>query len=89
MQRIVLPADTYRRSKTLTTLSVASVWLVHKDLPDDLAYGMLRSLWNPANRAELNRLGPLAETIQVARAGEALPLPLHRGAQRFYAEADR
>jgi uncharacterized protein len=89
LQKTVLPADTYRRSKTLTTLNVASVWLVHKDLPRQLAYDMLRSLWNPANRGELNRLGALAQTIQVARAGEALPLPLHEGAQRFYAEADR
>jgi hypothetical protein len=87
--KVVLPGDTYRSSKTLATLGVASVWLVHKDLPDDVAYGVLRSLWHPANRSELARLGPLSASIQVERAAENLPLPLHDGAQRFYAEAGR
>lgn len=88
-QKLTMPGDTYRRSKTLTTLGVASVWLVHKDMSDEVAYGILRSLWHPANRAELNRLGAISQSMQVERAAENLPLPLHGGAQRFYAEADR
>jgi TRAP-type uncharacterized transport system substrate-binding protein len=58
-------------------------------MSDDIAFGILRSLWNPANHAELERLGSLADTIKVERAAENLPLPLHAGAQRFYAGADR
>jgi len=51
--------------------------------------GILRSLWNPANRVELQRLGKWSRSIDVAKAAENLPLPLHDGAQRFYAEAGR
>jgi TRAP transporter TAXI family solute receptor len=87
--KVAMPGDTYRRSKALTTLGVTTVWLVHKDMSDDIAFGILRSLWNPANHAELERLGSLADTIKVERAAENLPLPLHAGAQRFYAGADR
>ena len=39
--------------------------------------------------AELNRLGSIASSIRVEKAAENLPVPLHNGAQRFYAEAGR
>lgn len=89
MSRYDLPADTYRASRSVVTLNVASLWLVNRSLPDDIVQGILRSLWNPANRAELQRLGKAARSIEVAKAAENLPLPLHRGAERFYAEAGR
>ncbi len=87
--RQVMPSDTYRSSREVTTLSVASVWVVQKSLPEDVVRGILRSLWNPANRGELRRLGKVASTIDPARAAENLPLPLHPGAERFYADAGR
>jgi len=89
LMKIDLPSDTYRSSKALATLGVGSVWLVHKDLPKDIAYGIVRSLWNPANRSELQRLGSIARSIHVEKAAENLPVPLHDGAQLFYAEAGR
>lgn len=84
-----MPSDTYRSSKAITTLGVGSVWVVRKDLPNDVAYGISRSLWNPANREELRILGTIAFSMKVERAAENLPVPLHPGAQRFYAEAAR
>jgi len=87
--KVELAADTYRGSKAVPTLSVATIWLVNESLPTDVAYAVLRSLWNPANRTELERLGPVAMTIDVKKAGESLPVPLHKGARRFYAEVGR
>jgi len=87
--RRVLPSDSYRSSKEVATLDVASVWVVQKTLPEGVVQEILRSLWNPANRGELRRLGKLAATIDPAKAAENLPLPLHPGAERFYAGAGR
>jgi TRAP transporter TAXI family solute receptor len=89
LSKAELPEDTYRASRRVATLNVASLWLVNKSMPGDVVQGILRSLWNPANRAELQRLGKWSRTIDVAKAAENLPLPLHDGAQRFYAEAGR
>jgi hypothetical protein len=89
LSRYVLPADSYRSSRAVTTLNVGTVWVVQASLPDNVVRGVLRSLWNPANTAELRRLGQAGQTIEVARAAEGLPLPLHPGAQRFYAGAGR
>jgi uncharacterized protein len=85
--RHVLPGDSYRSSKEITTLNVASVWVVRKTLSEDVVRQILGSLWHPANRSELRRLGNVAATIDAAKAAENLPLPLHPGAQRFYADA--
>lgn len=87
--RHVLPADTYRSSKAVATLNVAAVWVVKKSVPNDVVRSIVRSLWNPANRAELKRLGNAAATMSAAKAAENLPLPLHPGAAQFYAEAGR
>lgn len=87
LSKVDLPADTYRVSKPVTTLGVASVWVVHESLSDDVVRSILRALWNPANRGELKRLGRVSATMDPSRAGEDLPLPLHDGAVRFYAEA--
>jgi TRAP transporter TAXI family solute receptor len=87
--RHVLPSDSYRSSKTVTTLNVAVVWVVQKSVSDDVVRAILRSFWNPANRRELGRLGKIADTIEAAKAAESLPLPLHPGAAQFYADAGR
>jgi len=87
--KVELPEDTYRGSRRVTTIGIASLWVVHKGLSADLVRGVLRALWNPLNRNEFTRLGSLAATMRVQRAAENLPIPLHDGAQRFYAEAGR
>lgn len=89
VSKVDLPAETYRNSKPVTTLAIASIWVVNKSVSDNLVRGILRALWNPANRGQIQRLGVLAKTISVQKAAENLPVPLHPGAQRFYAEAGR
>jgi TRAP transporter TAXI family solute receptor len=89
LSKYVLPSDTYRATNATTTLNVASLWLVDKSMSDKVVYAILRSLWNPANRVELARLGQVAQSIDAKKAAENLPLPLHPGAVRFYSEAGR
>jgi uncharacterized protein len=89
LSKAELPDGTYRSSNRVTTINVATLWLVNKSLPRDVVLPILRSLWNPANRSELQRLGALSRSIDASRAAENLPVPLHEGAQRFYAQAGR
>jgi TRAP transporter TAXI family solute receptor len=77
LSRHVLPADIYRSSKAALTLNIASLWLVSEDLSDEVVHAILRSLWHPANRAELDRLGRVARTIDVKKSAVTLTVPLH------------
>ena len=87
--KIALVGGTYRSSKTVNTLGIASLWVVHRSQSKDTVYKILRSLWNPVNQADLRRRGNFAKTLDLRKASENLPLPLHEGAQRFYAAASR
>jgi hypothetical protein len=83
----VIAKGTYANTPDLETVSVDALWITDASEPDALIYGMLKALYNPANRATLTagKLGThfLDETYG-AKAGMA---PLHPGAARFFTEA--
>jgi TRAP transporter TAXI family solute receptor len=54
--------------------------------PDNLIYGVVKSLFNPANRAALNGERVGAHFVDLASAAKGATAPLHPGAARFYME---
>ncbi len=87
--RISLPAGTYRSSKAVQTLGVASVWVVHKGLDRGVAEQVVRAFWNPANQREVKARGAFAASLDHKKATAVANAPLHPGAQRFYANLSR
>jgi TRAP transporter TAXI family solute receptor len=88
-RKAVLPAGTYRGSKTVTQLGVGSLWVVHRSLPDQTVSQILRALWNPANQDDLRSRSGFGPGVELHLSPENVPLPLHDGAKRFYASAQR
>jgi TRAP transporter TAXI family solute receptor len=68
------------------TLAVGVTLVVAASLPDDLVFALTQSLWQPATVALLNDAHHGGTPITVASALAGLGLPLHPGAQRFYAD---
>lgn len=87
--RMQLPAGTYRSSKAVLALGVASLWIVNRSQPGNRVYQILRAFWEAGNQAELGKRGDFAKTIALRKASEKLPVPLHEGAKRFYAAHNR
>jgi TRAP-type uncharacterized transport system substrate-binding protein len=56
----------------------------HKDLPDDLTYGIVRAVF--VNHAELVKAEPSAKETVPANISRDPVLPLHPGAVRYYCE---
>lgn len=83
--KVTLPAGTYRSSKSVTTLGIASYWLVRKDQPSAVVSQILRAFWQPVNQAELKKRGPFAMSIDRKKAAHVSSVSLHEGARRFYA----
>ena len=69
------------------TLAVAAQWLVSADQPDDLVYGITKALWNKNTRKLLDRGHAKGKDVQLESALDAIGIPLHPGAERFYKEA--
>lgn len=87
--RLSLAAGTYRSSKAVQTLGVASVWIVHKSLDRASATQIVKAFWNPANQRELKTRGAFAASLDHKKATAVANAPLHDGAQRFYANLSR
>jgi TRAP transporter TAXI family solute receptor len=77
----------YPGAASLETVSVSTLWITDVSQPDALIYGMVKALYNPANRAaiEAQHLNPHA--LELASAVKGVEALLHPGAERFYTEA--
>jgi TRAP transporter TAXI family solute receptor len=81
----LVAADSYGTAASVVTVGIATYWLVLAELDDDLVHGITQALWHPATRKLLDRGGPLGRRIRVEDALVGLPIPLHPGAERYYA----
>jgi TRAP transporter TAXI family solute receptor len=69
------------------TIAVGLTLAVAASLPDDLVYGITRSLWQPETQTLLTDARRGGAPITPAGAVIGLGVALHPGAQRFYEEA--
>jgi TRAP transporter TAXI family solute receptor len=69
------------------TIAVGLTFVVSASLPDDLVYGITRSLWQPETQQLLTDARRGGQPITPAGAVDGLGVPLHPGAARYYAEA--
>jgi TRAP transporter TAXI family solute receptor len=60
-------------------------FLVTQDgVSDDVVYGMTKALWT--NLDQLVAAHPAAKAIDIHKATQAMPIPLHPGAAKYYKE---
>ena len=78
---------TYGNAPEVETVSVDALWITDAAEPDALIYGMLKALYNPANRGALQagRLG--AHFMDLASGPKNGTAMLHPGAVRYFTEA--
>ena len=63
---------------------VFNIGLVHKDLPEELVYQVVKTVLEGA--AELARAHPAAKAMDPSRALTGIVVPVHPGAERYYRE---
>jgi uncharacterized protein len=81
----VIPKEAYDGlTEDVPTIGVATVMVVHKDLPDDLVYEMVKVFWE--NQAQFLEVSPVWQDVHLEDALLAVAIPVHPGAQRFYDE---
>jgi hypothetical protein len=83
-----IPAHTYGDTGAIETVQVRALWIVRDSLPASLAYGVLKALYNPANRDDLDAM-PATRAVRIDSAARHLPAPLHPGAARFFRESGK
>jgi len=85
-QAVVIPANTYEgQSADVQTAGVRNILVTHAGVPDDVVYGMTKSMFEHLD--QLVAAHAAAKAIKAEGAADNLPLPLHPGAERYYREA--
>jgi TRAP transporter TAXI family solute receptor len=82
----VIAANAYPGQPAVETVATRAWWVTRDSETDSLIYGLVRALFNPANRAGLVASHPSAGGIGLDSAAVNPPAPLHPGAARFYRE---
>ena len=85
----IIPADTYQGVPQNSTVGIGVIWLVADSLDEALVFQLTAALWNKANRALLDESGSLGRQVLPGSALQAVPIPIHPGAQRFYAQMEQ
>lgn len=89
MTKAEIPAGTYRNMPAVPSIEVRAIWLVNADVPNDLVFAIVRALFHPDNRGLLDSGHPKGKLIRLETARDGLPVPLHPGAEAYYASLDK
>lgn len=82
--RSVIPAGTYRGvDRDVLALGDSNVIIAHSSMPDDLAYQVVKTVYE--NAEQLHAVHPVALQL-VPENGIHSPIPLHPGAERYFRE---
>ena len=83
--RYTVPAGTYTGlTSDVRTVAVMAMLAVRADVPDRVVYTVLKVMFDRIG--ELREAHARARDIELAKALEGMPIPLHPGAIRFYEE---
>ncbi len=82
-----IPKTAYGNSSAVETVSVDALWIADQSQPDRLIYGMLKALYNPANRPSLQAGREGSHFLDASFGPKLAPAPLHPGALRYFREA--
>lgn len=83
--KFTLPAKTYKgQDEAVDTLAVRAIWATHADLSDEVAYAVVKALYE--NTETLGKVHPKGKEIDIKSALESISVPLHPGAEKYYRE---
>ena len=83
--RYVIKKDTYpTQSKAINTIAQPNLLIVTKDTPEEVVYLLTKSIYE--NLGFLNTVHAATKVMNINKAINGLPMPLHPGAAKYYKE---
>lgn len=81
----VIPAGSYKGvDADVDTLAVRAIWATHAEVPDEIIYAVTKALYE--NTETLGKVHPMGKRISLETALESVSIPVHAGAEKYYAE---
>lgn len=82
-----IEAGTYRGVGATRTVGTAALLVAPAWLDEGVVHGLTQALWSERTRSLLVSGHARGRDVRIERALDAVPIPLHPGAERFYREA--
>ena len=83
----VIPANTYRgQPDDVPVIAVQNYLVTHEGVSEETAYGVTKAFWTHLDA--LTAAHPAAKAIDMKRALEGMPVPLHPGAEKYYRDVE-
>ena len=83
--KAVIPANTYTgQAEPVETAAVVNYLVTHSGVKDELAYQMMKALYE--SLPDLAAAHAAARDIKIENALQGMPVPLHPGAERYLKE---
>lgn len=80
-----IPAKTYKgQENAVPTLSVQAILVANKDMPDDVAYKLTKTLFE--NIEDVAKAHNKGAEIAIEKATDGITIPLHPGAEKYLKE---
>jgi TRAP transporter TAXI family solute receptor len=84
---MTIPAGTYKgMDEDVETVGMAAMWACRMDLPDEMVYNLVKSIYSTEGLEYLATVHPAASGITLENAAKWTPIPLHPGAEKFFKE---
>jgi uncharacterized protein len=81
----VIPANTYRgQAADVPSAAVQNYLVTHEGVATDTVYAMTKALWTSLD--QLGAAHSAAKAIDLKKALQGMPVPLHPGAEKYYKE---
>jgi TRAP transporter TAXI family solute receptor len=85
LSRSTIPAGTYKTlQENLSSVGLFNFAIAHKDLPDDLVYGIVKAVME--NHARMVQAHPAAKETVPQNVAKNRFLPFHPGAVKYFRE---
>ncbi|MET1101185.1 MAG: TAXI family TRAP transporter solute-binding subunit [Pyrodictiaceae archaeon] len=85
--QVIIPKGTYAGlDEDVKTVAVMSMLIVHKDVPEDVAYLMTKIMFEHADELKQEVQKTSVQYISLDHALQGLSIPLHPGAYKYFKE---
>ena len=86
--KAVIPGGTYKGNDSdVETVAVGALWVSRNNIPEDVQYGVVKGLFGNKKAAKVLANGHAkGKTMTLDTAFDGVPIPLCKGAERFYKE---
>ena len=82
-----VPAGTYKgQDQEISSFKDSALWCARQKLDEDIVYQALKIVFSPEGLDDMVKAHKAAKEMTIETGIDGIPLPLHKGAQKFWAE---